>query len=289
MKKTAFISDLLFAFFVAFLFALCLFRHLAFVLPLALALAAAVGFVATLPVYARLRRKRARAARKAEDETNAQKLLLHLALSPAKQNAEYFRALFTLPDFLAQDPLALARPIPTAQTPTNTPTPETAATEPPPSAAYKLRLFSGTYVIDAPAALVFPIFTMRPADGDLVAAVIRQKTPKQKLLLCSDLTKEARSLSASFGIRTQTGAELYALLKEYSFLPARYEHEPLPQPARRERKKRQWFKKSNSRRFLIGGVMILALSYITPFPRYYIAIGTALLAAATLVRIFGYR
>lgn len=288
MKKTAFVSDLLFAFFVAFLFALCLFRHLSLSLPLALALAAAVGFVATLPVYAHLRRKSARAARKAEDETNAQNLLLHLALSPAKQNAEYFRTLFTLPDFLKQDPLSLARtasnalPAPTAPLLPNAP-------ETPPTAAYKLRSLSGMYVIDAPAALVFPVFTMRPADGDLVAVVIRQKTPKQKLLLCSELTKEARSLSASFGIRTQTGAELYALLKSFSFLPEHYEYTPLPQPARRERKKRQWFKKSNSHRFLIGGIMLLTTSFLTPFPRYYLVIGIALLAAATLVRVFGYR
>ena len=58
---------------------------------------------------------------------------------------------------------------------------------------------------------------------------------------------------------------------------------------KKKKRLRAWFAKSNSRRFLLGGTLILLTSLITPFPLYYIILGSALVLSAVFVRIFGYR
>ena len=57
MRKSAFISDVLFAFFLTFLFLLCLFRHLRISLPLSFLLAAAFGGVTGWLTAVRLQKK----------------------------------------------------------------------------------------------------------------------------------------------------------------------------------------------------------------------------------------
>ncbi|MBQ8886041.1 MAG: hypothetical protein IJY62_06710 [Clostridia bacterium] len=301
MKKSAFISDLLFAFFSTFIVTLCLLRYLRLTLPASLLFAAALGVLVSAPVYLLLDKKRTKAKRKQKEDAESQKLFLQLALSSDKRNAEYFRALFTLPEFVSKNPLHF----PEAKTPAQ------ATRLPPPSGVgqclsiedriekpreneigkeYKLRTISGLYAIETPSALVFPVFTMRPADGDLIAEIIRVSTKKKKFLFCSDLSPEAKKLAESFCIQTEAGGKIYSLLKDFSFLPEHYEYEPTAAPAAKmERKKRLWFGKNNARAFFVGGVMLLLTSLITPFPLYYLIFGGILLSSAVLVRIFGYR
>ena len=74
----------------------------------------------------------------------------------------------------------------------------------------------------------------------------------------------------------------------------RFEEEEKQRPAqkaapKKKKRLRAWFAKSNSRRFLLGGTLILLTSLITPFPLYYIILGSALVLSAVFVRIFGYR
>lgn len=88
-------------------------------------------------------------------------------------------------------------------------------------------------------------------------------------------------------IRVWTGKEVYNLIKEADALPKQYLGEPTPQNKRQIRL-RLCFAKRNSRRFLVGGCLILLTSLLTPFPYYYLIFGSILLLVAILVRIFGY-
>ena len=78
------------------------------------------------------------------------------------------------------------------------------------------------------------------------------------------------------------------MLKKENFLPSHNlcEHASTPQNKKRLH---LYFAKSNSRRFLLGGVLILLTSLITPFPLYYLIFGSALVLSSIFVRIFGYR
>ena len=95
MKKSAFISDILFSFAVTFLPALCLLRYLRLPLSASLLFAAVAGLLVSLPVWFFLDKKREKLCLKKQDEEAKEKLLLHLALSTQKQNAEYFAGYFS--------------------------------------------------------------------------------------------------------------------------------------------------------------------------------------------------
>ena len=94
MKKSAFISDIVFAFLVIFLPAVCLFRYWRFPLAAAAALAALTGAFASLLTYFFLRRKREKLCLKKQDEETRDKLLLHLALQGKEDNVKYFADFF---------------------------------------------------------------------------------------------------------------------------------------------------------------------------------------------------
>ena len=95
MKKSAFISDILFSFAVTFLPALCLLRYLRLPLAASLLFAAVAGLLVSLAVWFFLDKKREKLCLKKQDEEAKEKLLLHLALSTQKQNAEYFAGYFS--------------------------------------------------------------------------------------------------------------------------------------------------------------------------------------------------
>ena len=241
MKKSAFISDILFAFAVTFIPALCLFRYLRIPLSASLLFAAAAGILVALPVWFFLDRKREKLFLKKQDEETMEKLMLHLALSTPRQNAEFFRRFFAAKE-------------------------ENGETK----------------------TLYFPLFTVRPADGDEAAAVVRAKTEKQKCILCGQLSPEAEKLCSRLNIQTKVAKDVYAILKEGNALPEHY----LCEEAFAKKKKKRlklYFAKSNSRHFLLGGILILLTSLITPFPLYYLIFGSALIISSVFVRIFGYR
>ena len=75
MKKSAFISDILFAFAVTFIPALCLFRYLRIPLSASLLFAAAAGILVALPVWLFLDRKREKLFLKKQDEETMEKLI----------------------------------------------------------------------------------------------------------------------------------------------------------------------------------------------------------------------
>ncbi len=270
MKKSAFISDIIFAFAVVFLPVLCFFRYLRLPLVASLLFAAAAGILAAVPVWFFLDRKRDRLCLKKQDEEEKNKLLLHLALSTGKQNAEYFRNFF------------LSRAEKEAEEKEE---PEKKERK---EFLCKTKICGGLYAVETEDKLYFPLFTVRPADGDSAAVIVRAKSDKQKCLLCGELAPETEKLCAGFGVETTTGNEIYRMLKKEDFLPEHYLCENASAPKKKKRL-RVYFAKSNSRHFLWGGVLILLTSLITPFPLYYLIFGSVLILSSIFVRIFGYR
>jgi hypothetical protein len=56
---------------------------------------------------------------------------------------------------------------------------------------------------------------------------------------------------------------------------------------KRKRKSAIYFARSNSKRCLIGGAMLLLSSLLVPFPLYYLIFGGILLVSALLLRLYG--
>lgn len=273
MKKSAFISDLIFTFFITAVLSVCLLRYLKFPLPLAAIFSLLIAFVAVLPVWLFLDRKRRQSLLLKKEETEQEKLLLQLALSSDKKNAEYLSSLLNNDGFFS----ALF------------PAPEGTDESAPSQKTVTVTAFSSLQAVETPEAILFPLFSMRPTDGDKIAEIIRVQTDKKKRLFCGELSPEAQRLCRDFSIAVIDGKALYRLLKDHALLPEHYAYEPTPPPKKREQKKRLWFAKTNCRPFLISGTLLLISSLLTPFPFYYLIGGSFLLLASVLVRVFGYR
>ena len=90
MKKSAFISDILFTFCLAGVFTLCLFRYLRFSLSLSTLLGTFCGILSAVAVGLLLYLRQKNMLSKRSDELQKQKLLLHLALLPDKAQTNLF-------------------------------------------------------------------------------------------------------------------------------------------------------------------------------------------------------
>lgn len=247
MKKFAFLSDLLFSFFVSFLFSLFLFRHWRINLPLSLILALLCGGLTTSAIGMFLQNKRKILYLRKSDETLKEKLLLHLALLSDEGKTQFFqRALST-------DEASANR-------------------------FGRLRIFTKT-------EFYFLKFTLAPVCADEIASLFRLKTGKKKVLLCSQIDESAFSLCKRLGVEVKTGECVYQLLKERNLLPECYLGD---NPTQQRKRMKLWFAKSNAKRFLVSGGLILLLARITPFYYYYLLLGFLLLFVAVFVRVFGY-
>ena len=248
MKKSAFISDILFSFFLFSVFTLCLFRYLRLSMPLSLLLCLICGLLSAMGIGALLQSKRKTLFIKQSEESQKERLLTHLALLSDEQKTNYFKQIF--------------------------------AREGEVKRFSKLRLSTDN-------AFYFLLFRFSPVTADEVASVSRLKTAKEKVLLCNRIDEGAESLCNKLNIRLQTGESVYKTVKEAGALPQDYLGEEKKEN-KRKRRLRLCLAKSNARRFLTGGALILLTSLFTPFPYYYFLTGGALLIIAVLVRIFGY-
>ena len=248
MKKTAFISDVLFSFFVGSLFTLCFFRYLRFPLLLALFLASFCGGLTAFLTWAALSSKRNRFFLKKSDEAEKEKLLFHLALLSDKEKTDFF-----------QTALSKANPA---------------------QRVGRLRLSS-------PTEFFFLHFKLSPVTPDDVANYARLKTAKQKILLCSEIQDDVRTLCTRLHIEVRAGNRVYEFLKTENELPKSYLGEEDPN-AKRKRRLQLWFSKNNAKRFLLCGGLLLLSSFLTPFPFYYLLFGFLLLCTALFVRFFGH-
>ena len=277
MKKSAFISDLLFAFGVVFLPALCLLRYRRLPLWAAFTLAAMLGVLAALAVFLYLHQKREKLCLEKQDRETKEKLLLHLALQSPDKILDGFADFFSSHD----------------ETGAPKDSPEGAAGDGPAGAPKNTaRSAAAQKRKNAPCVRTeqgefYPVFSLCPLDADRVVPLLCGKKQAEKYLLCNELTEEAEKLCLRFGVRVIKGNDVYRMLKKGNALPEHYLGEDaLP---KKKRKKELWFAKSNSRRFLFGGALILLTSLITPFPYYYLLSGSLLIISAVFVRIFGYR
>ncbi len=248
MKKSAFISDVVFAFFTAFLFCLCLFRYYKLSLFAAFLLSALCGGLTACAIFALLQSKRKKIFLKKSDEALKDKLLFHFALSSDQDVTKFFLQFFSKTQ-LATQPKKLC--------------------------------------VDGEEERYFLHFHVAPVSPDQIFQMARHKTAKRKVLLCAAVDEAALLLATRFDITVKTGSEVFWLLKEQNALPQHFLGEETPKKKGKRRAK-LWFSKSNSRRFLTGGAILLTTSLLTPFPYYYLVFGSVLLLAAALVRIFGY-
>ncbi len=248
MKKLAFISDLIFAFFMAFILFAVLFRALSLPLWLILFLASVCALLTTLALWAFWRSRRKTEFLKRSEERQKEKLLLHLALSDDESNCEFFKKLFCENN----DPSTVKR--------------------------------TGRNRISTEKALYFLHLSFAPVTADEVADAARVKTNRQKILLCSKGEENALLLCKRLHIEVKNADDIFLAVKQADAFP---EHclgeEELPP----KKPFTLWFSRKNAKRFLISGGLVLLLSGITPFHYYYLVFGLLLLLAALLTRIFG--
>ena len=248
MKKSAFISDLIFTFSLTAIFFLCFFRYLKLNMPLSILFACVCGGIATLGVGALGQNKRKKLFLKHSEATQKDKLLAHLSLLSDAKKTALFQSIL--------------------------------------SKEGSVQRFSSLR-LTGENALYFLKLRFSPVCADEIATISRIKTAKEKILLCNFIEEDAKTLCAALNIRVWTGNEVYALVKEANALPEEYLGEPTLQNKGKARL-RLCFAKRNSRRFLVGGCLILLTSLITPFPYYYLIFGSILLLVAVFIRIFGY-
>ena len=248
MKKTAFISDIVFAGFACFLFTLCLFRYVGVRLGNALLLAVICGILMGSAVWAILKSKRNRFFLKKSEQLEKEKLLLHLTLLSDEEKTRFFLDALSMPD----------RPAKRFQ---------------------KLRVITeeGFYALH---------FTMAPLTADEILRFSRLKSNKQKIILCSKIDAEGLSLAKELHVRILVGEEVYAMLKELEALPSVYLSTANTTVEKGKRK--LWFVRSNAKPFFISSILLLITALISPFPYYYLWFGGGLLLSSLLVRIFGY-
>lgn len=248
MKKSAFISDLIFTFSLTGVFFLCLFRYLGLGIFLSFLFATLCGGIATLGVGMLGQNKRKRFFLKNSEAIQKDKLLSHLALlSDTKKTA-------LLQNVLSQNG--------------------------------EVKRFSALR-LTSDEALYFLKLRFSPVSADEIATLSRVKTAKEKILLCNCIEEEAKHLCDRLNVRVWTGEKVYTLVKNANALPEEFLGEPTTQNKRKIRI-RLCFAKRNSRRFLVGGCLVLLASFITPFPYYYLIFGSILLLVAIFIRIFGY-
>ncbi len=249
MKKSAFISDIIFAFFITFLFSLCLFRYHRLALWTAFFLALLCGSLAGGAIAAFLQSKRKHHFLKKSEEQTKQKLSLHLALLSDEQKTRFFQNLFSTQETPAQR-------------------------------FGKLRIITND-------AFYLLKFTLAPIQADDILAYSRIRTSKQKILLCLDIDNNARLLCKQLQIKIRVAEDVYVLVKEHDMLPQYYLGSETNLDKQKRRRK-LWFAKSNCKRFLVSGALLLIMSLLTPFISYYLVISAFLFILAICVRIFGY-
>ena len=248
MKKSAFISDILFAFIVAFTFAICLFRFLGLRLWLSFSFAVLCGGLIALSTKAFLQKERNLFFLKKSEEAQKERLLLHLALLSKEQATEFFMRLYA------------------KQTPVH---------------RFSRTLFSSD------TAFYCVKCNFQPVTADEIGDFYRLKTAKQRVLICSQIEQTASELCKRLQIQVKQADDVYRQVKENDAFPKQFLGEEQA-VNKRERQIKLCFSKSNSKRFLLSGSLLLFTSLLTPFPYYYLVFGSVLLLAATVIRIFGY-
>lgn len=240
MKKTAFISDVLFSFFTCSVFTLCLFRYFRLTMTLAISLALLCGALCALSIGAWLYSKRKLLLLKKSDEQQKQKLMLHLVLLSDDKKLSFFEQVFA--------PQTLKR--------------------------------SGKLRLSAQSAVYFLHFSFLPVHADAVAPIVKLKTKKTKILLCDQIDESANKLCKAFEIQVKTGNEIYLLAKEAHALPKAFLGDKAPLKASERRKKICFAKNNSKRFLGSGALILLTSLFTPFMKYYLILGGVLLATAA---------
>lgn len=127
-------------------------------------------------------------------------------------------------------------------------------------------------------------FKMSPITEDDAAAVIKSRTELKKVIYCCKASPEAAELCANFGIEICTVDNVYNLLKEKKMLPEKYVYEGAKKVGVRTKIRARFSRKLCAPLFW-SGIALLALSYFTYFPVYYIVSGGILLLLAAVALV----
>ncbi len=174
MKKSAFISDLVFTFFLISIFFLCLFRYLRLNMPLSILLACVCGALGACAVGALSQNKRKRLRLQNLEDGRKSKLLSHLSLLSDAQKTNFFQTVL--------------------------------------SKTESVRRFSALR-LTGDTAFYFLKIRFSPVTADEIATLSRIKTSKDKILLCNLIDEDAKTLCDTLNVRVWTGNEIYELVK----------------------------------------------------------------------------
>ena len=249
MKRSAFISDVIFSMFVAFLLTLLIFRCAKISLTLSMPLSILCGVLTAASFGAYLQSRRRTVFLKKSDEAQKEKLLFHLATLSDEAKTRFFL--------------------------------ERLSSETMPAKRFgRLRVYTDT-------AFYLLCFSIAPVSSDELLRFSRLKTGKEKIVLCAKIEESAYVIAERLGISVRTGEQVYAMLKSQDALPKDYPSGE-SKDRQRKRRLKLWFSRANAKRFLVAASLLAVSALISPFPYYYFIISALLLATAILVRIFGY-
>ncbi len=321
MKKSAYFSDVAFAFTLTFLPTLCYLRYRKLGLGASFTVAALLGIAVCLLVAALMQKRYVKRKLKAAEKREAEMLRLHLALLSQKEQSEFFleriNSLFSHADGGVEGndngkPLNGVHPA-TSDGQENC---EGArllgdarhaadsgqencndarllgdarhAADSGQENCEGARLVSrdGKWFIETADTVYYCCFSASAISANEALPLLSYPTEKKIELLCGEVSADAEGFFARFSLRFSNVNELYLKLKQAELLPQTYKSAA----AFEKKKKRRfqlWFQKRNARPFLTGGTMVLVTSLFTPFPYYYLVTGCAMLLTAALVRLLG--
>ncbi len=125
---------------------------------------------------------------------------------------------------------------------------------------------------------------MQPITEDDVAKVIKYKCEENKVIYCCRISAEAAALAENFLIDIKQIDYVYSLLKEKDLLPEKYVYEGAKKISVWKRIKTRFSRKLCAPLFW-SGLALLALSYFTFFPVYYIISGGIMLALSAITMV----
>lgn len=127
-------------------------------------------------------------------------------------------------------------------------------------------------------------FKMQPLSEDDIAKIIKYKHSGDKVLYCAKISPEAALLAENFLIKIIGIDGVYSLLKDKEMLPEKYVYEGAKKISFFKKIKARFSRKISAPLFW-SGVSLLALSYFTFFPIYYIISGGIMLVLAAVALV----
>ena len=127
-------------------------------------------------------------------------------------------------------------------------------------------------------------FKMQPLTEDDVAKIIKFKCDGKKIIYCCKCSPEAAALAENFLIEIENINRIYYILKEKKLLPEKYVYEGAKKISTWKLIKSRFSRKICAPLFW-SGAALLALSYFTFFPVYYIVSGGIMLILSAVALV----